>query len=132
MCKREGKPNKPESECYIMKKTTMQAIVNYLANVPEMATYYNELVAEMNKQEEKRANNRELYDSAKDIIIEMLKQQTHSVSVAEIWEECKEALPEGMTQSKIQYALNNYWCDDVKRNPKMNSRDVFTYSYIWA
>lgn len=101
-----------------MKKTTMTTIANYIKNVPDLAAEYAELTAELAKGEAKAQANRSLYEAAHDVVMSHLTMQP--VTVAELVEACEAELPEGMTKSKIQYALLNYWTDEVVKieNPK--------------
>lgn len=101
-----------------MKKNSLRNIANYIANVPELATEYAELTAELSKNEEKANTNRALYDNAKNVIMRYLDSGLTTVS--ELWEKVKDELPEGFTKSKMQYAMINYWTDEVVKveNPK--------------
>ena len=58
-----------------MKKATMQALVNYLAekNDDYMLDVKAELEAELNRNAEKAAANREAYAAARDAILEVLR-----------------------------------------------------------
>lgn len=96
-----------------MKKTTMQNIANYIANVAELSNEYAELVAEMNKGAEKAAANRELYEMARDAVLAVIGTEPQTVS--EIYEKCESVLPEGFTKNKVQYALLHYWNDVVTK-----------------
>ena len=117
----EGKPHKPEREL-IMKKTTMQTIVNYIDTngISELAEVRNELVAELNRGAEKAQANRELYEQAKEIVLSELGDTP--VTVAELYEAVEDKLPEGFTKAKVQYALGHYWESEVvKHEGKVNS-----------
>lgn len=101
-----------------MKKNTMTTIANYIKNVPELANEYTELAAELAKGEAKAQANRNLYEAAHDVVMAHLTDKP--VTVTELVEACGDELPEGMTKSKVQYALINYWADEVVKieNPK--------------
>ena len=117
----EGKPHKPEREL-IMKKTTMQTIVNYIDTngISELAEVRNELAAELNRGAEKAQANRELYEQAKEIVLSELGDTP--VTVAELFEAVEDKLPEGFTKAKVQYALGHYWESEVvKHEGKVNS-----------
>ena len=111
----KGKENPTNQKGSItMKKTTMNAIANYIKNVPELATEYAELCAEMNKGAEKAAANRELYANAHDAVLANITSEPKTI--AEIWEACADVMPEGFTKNKVQYALLHYWNDEVAKD----------------
>ena len=94
-----------------MKKNVMAAIANYIKNVPELATEYAELQAELDKNAEKAQANRNLYAAAHDVVIGALTDKP--VTLAELWETVKDTVPEGMSKSKVQYALRELWAAEV-------------------
>lgn len=104
-----------------MKRTTIATIANYIKDVPELAAEYAEVRAELDKNEAKAAANRELYDLMRDVVMSYLGDTP--MTVAEIFTACKADLPEGATKNKIQYALSNYWTDEVVKddNGKVNT-----------
>ena len=107
-----------------MKKATMTAIANYIKNVPELATEYAELAAELNKNEAKAQANRELYATAHDVVMAHL--DATPVTVADLYASCEDELPDGFSKSKVQYALSNYWADEVVKHD--NGKKAYTYS----
>lgn len=96
-----------------MKKSTMQSLVSFLENVPEMADARAELVRELNRGAEKAAANRELYENAREVVLSQLQLATNGATLAELVESCGDNLPDGMTKGKVQYALLHYWNDTV-------------------
>lgn len=96
-----------------MKKSTMQSLVSFLENVPEMADARAELVWELNRGAEKAAANRELYENAREVVLSQLQLATNGATLAELVESCGDNLPDGMTKGKVQYALLHYWNDAV-------------------
>lgn len=96
-----------------MRKSTMQSLVSYLENVPEMADARAELVRELSRGAEKAAANRELYETAREVVLGQLELATNGATLAELVESCGDALPAGMTKGKVQYALLHYWNDAV-------------------
>jgi len=94
-----------------MKKATMTAIANYIKNIPELANEYAEIAAELAKGEAKAQANRELYSEAHDVIMAHLTDTP--MTVADLVAACGDELPEGMSKSKVQYALLNYWNNEV-------------------
>lgn len=103
-----------------MKKNTLTAIANYLRNhdIPELADAASDIFAEIAKNEEKAQKNRDLYAEARDTVINVMDETPRTV--AEIYELCADNLPEGFSKSKVQYAMREYWKDDVVKieNPK--------------
>lgn len=96
-----------------MKKSTMKSLVAYLngQNVPEIAEIKAELEAELAKGEAKAQANREAYAVAHDVVMNVMSSAL--MTVQEIFDACADELPEGFSKSKIQYALLNYWNDEV-------------------
>ncbi len=104
-----------------MKKSTMMKIADYIRNIPELAEASAEIDAELNKTAEKANATRELYATAHDIVMSVMSEVP--ATVADIFAKCESELPEGFTKAKVQYALLNYWKDEVvkvdngKRSP---------------
>lgn len=100
-----------------MKKTTMQTLVSYFAmqnGLPsDVADAVDELKAELNRNAEKAASNRELYEAARNVVLATLDLAPNGATVAELYESCESKLPEGFTKGKVQYALLHYWNDVV-------------------
>lgn len=96
-----------------MKKTTMQSLVSFLADYPQMADAREELVRELNRNAEKAAANRELYEAARGVVLDQLATAAEGATLAELVESCGDNLPEGFTKGKVQYALLHYWNDAV-------------------
>ena len=91
----------------------MQNLVSFLADYPQMADAREELVRELNRNAEKAAANRELYEAARGVVLEQLATATEGATLAELVESCGDNLPEGFTKGKVQYALLHYWNDAV-------------------
>lgn len=107
-----------------MKKSTMIALVSYLngATVDNLDEIKAELEAELNRNAEKAAANRELYESAKSVIFEGFRVAGTPVTIAELYEEIKDELPNGFSKSKVQYAVTRLWADEiVKTEGKTNT-----------
>ena len=96
-----------------MKMSTLTAVVNYLKNVPEMQEAYQELTAEVEKQVKKVEENKVMYAAAKEVAMKHLTDELMDVNA--LLEAGKDEWPEDFTKSKLQYALNNYWSDEVER-----------------
>ena len=98
-----------------MKKSSMKSLVNYFAfqnGLPsDVADAVDELKAELKKGEDKAAANRTLYATAHDVVFTKLSDRP--MTIADIWEAVKDEMPEGFTKSKLQYAMREYWGDEV-------------------
>jgi len=108
-----------------MKKNTMTTIAAYIKNVPELANEYAELQAELDKNAAKAQANRDLYATAHDVVMAHLGSTP--VTVTDLFAACESELPEGFSKSKIQYALLNYWSDEVVKHE--NGKKAFTYTH---
>lgn len=91
----------------------MMSLVAYLngETVDNIAEVKAELEAELNKNAEKAAANRNLYEQTREIVLGAIAEKP--MTIAEIWDAVKDEVPEGMTKSKVQYALREYWAADV-------------------
>ena len=110
-----------------MKKSTMIALVSYLngATVDNLDEIKAELEAELNRNAEKAAANRELYESAKSVIFEGFRVAGTPITIAELYEEIKDELPQGFSKSKVQYAVTRLWSDEIiKTEGKTNTYTV--------
>lgn len=112
-----------------MKKSTMQTLVAFLAaqnSLPaDVAVAADEIKAELNRNAEKAAANRNLYESAKPIVFEGFRVAGTPVTIAELYEEIKGELPQGFSKSKVQYAVTRLWSDEIiKTEGKTNTYTV--------
>ena len=98
-----------------MKKVTMNTIVNYINDnaIEELFEVRDELVAELNKGAEQKAQNDALYASAKEIVLSELGETP--VTIGELYEAVEGKLPEGFTKGKLQYAVTRLWTDAIVR-----------------
>lgn len=105
-----------------MKKSTMNSILSLIAtiNTPEAEVVRNEITAELNKGLEKSEANRKLYAEAREIVLSGLSETP--ITVSELYKTIENKLPADFSKSKMQYALINYWKDDVvKHEGKVNT-----------
>ena len=106
-----------------MKKSSMKSLVSYFESIDmteDIRAIYDEMVAELAKDEAKAQANRDMYAEAKDIILGALSDTPATIS--EIYAEVADALPEGFTKSKVQYAITRLWSDEVvKTEGKVNT-----------
>ena len=85
----------------------------------------DEIQAELNRNAEKAAANRELYEAAKSVVFEGFRVAGTPVTIAELYEEIKDELPSGFSKSKVQYAVTRLWSDEiVKTEGKTNTYTV--------
>ena len=96
-----------------MKKSTMKSLVSYLNGevVTNLDEIKAELEAELAKGEAKAQANRDAYAIAHEIVMAHMSEVPQTI--AEIFDACSNELPEGFSKSKIQYAMLNYWKDEV-------------------
>lgn len=107
-----------------MKKSTMNAIVNYINDNAIEALYEvrDELTAELNKGAEKAQQNRDLYDTAKEVVMNELGTTENAVTISELYDAVANKLPDGMTKGKLQYAVTRLWTAEiVKIEGKVNT-----------
>ena len=100
-----------------MKKATMNTILSLIANIdtPEAETARAELTAELNKGAEEKAQNAELYASAKAVVMSELALTDKAVTISELYDAVADNLPEGFTKGKLQYAVTRLWKDEIVR-----------------
>jgi bifunctional ADP-heptose synthase (sugar kinase/adenylyltransferase) len=98
-----------------MKKATMNTILSLIATIdtPEADAVRAELTAELNKGAEVKAQNAELYDTAKAVVMAELGETP--VTIGELFEAVEDKLPEGFTKGKLQYAVTRLWKDEIVR-----------------
>ena len=104
-----------------MTKNTIKSLVAYLngETVTNIAEIKEQLEAELRKSEEKAQANRELYNEAHEAVINGLTDKP--MTLAELWEKVKDEVPKGFTKSKMQYAMREYWSNEiVKIEGKVN------------
>ena len=96
-----------------MKKTTLSAIYSALKGIDFDAELLAEVEKELNRGEEQKAKNAELYEQAKPIVLGVLSDTPATIS--EIYDEIADELPEGFTKGKVQYAITRLWADEVTK-----------------
>ena len=107
-----------------MKKNVFEMVVAMVNGcyVADMDTLRNEINAEYERMKAKRQAKANAYDAAKPIVFGVM---TEPMTVKEIFAKCENDLPDGFTAHKIQYALLNYWRDEVVKID--NGKSAFTY-----
>lgn len=110
----EGKPPQTR-KAFIMKKATLETVVNVLNEIPGFEDGYpgvlDELKAELNKGAAEKAARAAEYEAIHALIVDNLTDTP--VTVADLVAEIEGELPEGMNRHKVQYALNNLWQDEI-------------------
>lgn len=99
-----------------MKKIHLTAILDILDGV----SYSDEMVAELkdeiskelSKGQAQKDKQAEAYESIRELVVGNLSDVT-PCTCTELYEYIKDELPNGMSKSKVQYALNNLWQDEV-------------------
>ena len=96
-----------------MKKTSLSAIYAALKGIDFDSEILAEVEKELNRGEEQKAKNAELYDAAKPIVLGVLSDTP--ATIGEIYDEIADELPEGFTKGKVQYAITRLWADEVTK-----------------
>lgn len=109
-----------------MKKSTLEAIHNYLNgdDTVDLSVVREEVNAEWERLNAKRAANRNLYDDAKVVAFDIICDKP--MTVKEIYEKGESLWPQGFTRAKVQYAIRNYWNDEIMKHE--NGKSAFTYT----
>lgn len=95
-----------------MKKSTIKTMIAHLkGETVDTAELLATLQGELDHLNEKARANAELYDSAKEIVLSALTSEP--MTVTDIYNKIGGDLPETFSKSKVQYALLNYWADEV-------------------
>ena len=103
-----------------MKKTSLSAIYSALKGIDFDSEILAEVEKELNRGEEQKAKNAELYEQAKPIVLCALSETP--ATIGEIYDEVANSLPDGFTKGKMQYAITRLWVDEVvKTEGKVNS-----------
>ena len=105
-----------------MKKATLSTIYSALLDSGYESTdpIMEEISKELNRGEEQKAKNAELYEVAKPIVLGALSDKPATIS--EIYDEVASELPEGFSKGKVQYAITRLWADEiVKTEGKVNA-----------
>ena len=108
-----------------MKKNTISALYNYFVksdDTIDLSTVVEDIRNEYEKVVVKSQEKASAYDAAKPIVFAVMDKP---MTVKEIFAACENDLPEGFTAHKLQYALLNYWNDEVDKIP--NGKSPFTY-----
>ena len=96
-----------------MKKTTLSAIYSALKGIDFDAELLAEVEKELNRGEEQKAKNAELYEQAKPIVLGVLSDTP--ATIGEIYDEIASDLPDGFSKGKVQYAITRLWADEVTK-----------------
>lgn len=108
-----------------MKKNTVSALYTYFVEndtTIDMSTVIDDIRAEYERAVAKSAAKANAYDAAKPVVFGVM---TTPMTVKEIFAKCENDLPDDFTMHKIQYALLNYWRDEVVKID--NGKSAFTY-----
>jgi len=108
-----------------MKKNTITALYNYFVNsddTVDLSTVVEDIRTEYERTVAKSQAKANAYEVAKPIVFGVM---TEPMTVKEIFAKCKNDLPDDFTAHKIQYALLNYWRDEVVKID--NGKSAFTY-----
>ena len=107
-----------------MKKSTLEAIRNYLNTTNAPASLCDEVNAEWARLTSKAAANAKAYSEAKDTVLGVMSAEP--MTAEQIYNACADSLPEDFTKNKVQYALLHYWEADVVKTE--NGKNPNTYA----
>ena len=95
-----------------MKKTTLNTILSLIATIdtPEVNEIREELTAELNKGESKKAETQAVYATIHDAVIQALTDAAAPVTAQELADET------GISRGKIVYGLTHYWANEVVKD----------------
>ena len=111
-CKKDKEKSHKTRKAFIMKKNSLRTLVAFLnGETVDVTEVKAELEAELAKGEEKAQQNRKLYADAHDVAMAVLGETP--LSVSDWFDLCSAEMPEGFTKSKLQYAVREYWSDEV-------------------
>ena len=100
-----------------MKKSSAKTLVAYFAmqnGLPsDVADAVDELKAELAKEEQRKADKTNAYDTAWEAVRELLSKSNKPLSAAVIAERAK--LPEGFGKGKVVYGLSHDWAERVNK-----------------
>ena len=108
-----GRKTPQTRKANIMKKSTLAYIAATLSTIDfeNKANVIDEINAELNRGMEKRQAKIAEYAENRAAILGGLSDTP--VTVAELYETIKPELTEGFTRAKLQYALVNFYKDEV-------------------
>lgn len=119
-----------------MKNTTFTALVTIMNNADVFSAIMTNcpdidaqavraaLNEELSGKMEKKKANQDAYAAAKAPVFAVLSATPQTVQ--EIFAACEDELPDGFTKNKVQYALLNYWRDEIVVHD--NGKNAKTYS----
>lgn len=95
-----------------MKKVTLIAIKDALTGYGYMdSEVLSELNREITRGEDAKAKNAEAYEAIHELVVSNLAETP--CTCGELYEAIASELPTDMTRSKVQYALNHLWQDEI-------------------
>ena len=110
-----------------MKKNTVEMMLAYLnGETVDTDSLKTEVAAEFDRLTAKSREKADAYAVAHDVV--MAAMSDAPMTAREIYDACADDLPDDFTSNKVQYALRNYWADEVDahepdgRGPKTYSR----------
>ena len=107
-----------------MRKNTIETMISYLnGETVDTAALRDELTNELERLNAKANANRTAYALAHDVVIGVMSEQPMTAKA--IYEAAKDNLPEGFSPSKVQYALLNYWADEVVKIENAKSANEY-------
>ena len=100
-----------------MKQTTFDALYATIIEnkTVDLADAIEDMKAERARKVEKQQEKAAAYDEAKPVVMDCLRGAPAPMTVKEIFDACEADLPDDFSTHKINYALRNYWADEVTK-----------------
>ena len=107
-----------------MKKNTIETMISYLnGETVDTTALRDELTNELERLNAKANANRTAYALAHDLVIGVMSETPMTAKA--IYEAAKDELPDGFSASKVQYALLNYWANEVVKIEQPKSANEY-------
>lgn len=112
-----------------MKNTTILAVTNYLANIPEMREYYEDMVNDAQRILQIKFRTEQSYATVKQVVLKVLATYDAPHSATYIYDDCKRMpdFPTDFTCNQLVYALAHYWDDVITKIPRKTLRKPYLY-----
>ena len=110
---KRGRKTSQTRKANAMKKISLRTIADYIDqnDVTELSAIKDEILAELAKDDARKAETAKGYEDAHDVIVGNLSDTP--VTCRELYDAIKDELPEGFGKSKVQWALTHLWSDEI-------------------
>ena len=115
----------------MISDNAIKTIANYLVPMLENGTLPKEVTNSLYEvttalaiREQKQQDKMAVYNLAKPIIMDILAEVM--LPAKELYEACRDQLPDEFSVNMLQYALNNYWNNEIVKT-KTDPRAAYIY-----